>query len=199
VLTIPNVPNVPGVPPLSSFATGVVSLLVADAIALLGGLIVPSWGIFLNGIPVIEADSVVSLDYRQEWSISNYPVEKGAFESYDKVQTPFETRVRFASGGSQANRQALLDSIAAIAGDLNLYDVVTPEAIYQSVNVQRYSYDRAAARVGLMAVDVWVVQVRVSATQTFTQSASSSNAQATGQVQPQQPTTQQTTELLGAG
>ena len=196
---MPNVPNVPGVPPLSSFATGVVTLLVADALALLGGLIVPTWGIFMNGVPVIEADSVASLDYRQEWSISNYPVEKGAFESYDKVQTPFEARVRFASGGSQANRQALLDSIAAIAGDLNLYDVVTPEAIYQSANVQRYSYDRAAARVGLMVVDVWLVQVRVSATQIFTQSPSSSNAQATGQVQPQQATTQQTTELLGAG
>jgi hypothetical protein len=194
-----NVPNVPGVPPLSSFATSTISLLAADAVTLLGGLLAPQWGIFLSGVPVIVADSVVALDFKQEWTISNYPVEMGAFESYDKVQTPFEARVRFSAGGSAANRQALLNSIAAIAGDLNLYDVVTPEVIYQSVNVGHYDYHREAARgLGLMVVDVWLIQVRVSATQTFTQSPSSSNPQAVGQVQPQAATPQQTTELQGA-
>jgi hypothetical protein len=197
-----NVPQVPGVPPLSSFAASAITLLVADAITLLGGLLVPTWGIFLNGVPVIEADSVVSLDYKQEWSISNYPVEQGAFESYDKVQTPFEARVRFSAGGSQANRQALLDSIAAIAGDLNLYDVVTPEAIYQSVNVQHYDYSRQAQRgLGLMVVDVMVVQVRVSQPTAFsnTQQPNGANPQSAGQVQPVAATPAQDTSLLSAG
>ena len=187
-----NVPNVPGVPPLASFSSSVITLLVADAITLLGGLLAPLWGVFLNGLPVIAADSVVSLGFKQEWAISNYPVEKGAFESYDKVQTPFEARVRFASGGSLANRQDLLNSIAAIAGDLNQYDVVTPEVIYQSVNVADYHYSREAARgLGLMVVDVLLLQIRVSATQTFTQSPSSSNPQSVGQIQPQAASTQQ--------
>src|SRR5262249_51706443 len=135
-----------------------------------------------------------------EWAIANYPVEKGAFESYDKVQTPYEVRVRFASGGSIPNRQALLNSIAAIAGDLNLYDVVTPEAIYTSANIAHYDYNREAARgLGLMVIDVLFQQVRVSSTQTFTQSPSSSNPQSVGQVQPQAASSQQTTELLAAG
>ena len=73
------------------------------------------WGVFSGGAPVITADTVTSLDYKQEWAISDFPVERGAFESYDKVALPYDARVRFAAGGSAANREALLGSIAAVA------------------------------------------------------------------------------------
>jgi hypothetical protein len=129
----------------------------------------------------------VTFDYRQEWTVSDYPLEQGAFQSYDKVQTPFDVRVRYAAGGSQQNRQALLDSIAAIAGDLNLYDVVTPEAVYQSVNVTHYDYRRTATNgVGLLQVDVWCIEVRVTAQAQFqnVQNPTSASPQSQGNVQP---------------
>ncbi len=41
-------------------------------------------------------------------------------------------------GAGKRKREKLLSSIAAIAGDLNLYDVSTPESVYTSCNITRY-------------------------------------------------------------
>lgn len=136
-----------------------VVLLVRDLI----GQIAPpgaQWGVFSGGGAVITADTVTSLDYKQEWAISDFPVEEGAFESYDKVALPYDARVRFAAGGSDANRAALLGSIAAVAGTTQVFDVVTPEAVYVSATISHYSYTRTANRgLGLIQVDVWLLQI----------------------------------------
>jgi hypothetical protein len=58
----------------------------------------------------------VEFDFDQDWTIADYPQEQGAFQSYDKVQMPFECRVRLACSGPPAQRQAFLNSIFAIAG-----------------------------------------------------------------------------------
>lgn len=172
-----NVPNVPGVPAVLR-AVGAVStavnLLTSDAISLFGGsLFSQQWGIYLNVVPVVLADNVVSFDYRQQWTISDYPVEQGAFESYDKVQTPFNGRFRFTAGGSETNRQLLLDSIAVIAGDLNLYTIITPEAVYASCNVTHYDYSRSSNNgAGLITVDVWAEEVRQTVTAAMSNTAS---------------------------
>lgn len=173
---------IPGIPFLPSSVSIFIDipLLIGDAINFLTGFGGAQWGIFQDGIPVVEADSVVSIGYKQDWSISQYPVEEGGFESYNKVDTPFNSRVRFASGGSQANRQALLDSIASIAGNLELYDVVTPEQVYPSVNIQGYNLIRTAQNgVGLIMLDVQLLEVRVTAESEFSNTKSPS---ATGQI-----------------
>lgn len=153
------------------------------------GLISPEWGVFnRNGKSVITADNVVSFEYKQEWTLSDYPIEKGGFESYDKVQTPFDARVRFGAGGSLSNRKKLLDSIAAIAGDLKLYDVITPEKSYTSVNIMHYDLARTAQNgAGFIIVDVWLMEVRVDADIDFssTQQPSGAPTSSGGQVQPQ--------------
>ncbi len=190
----PNVPNVPGVPPLlrnPNLASAALSLLVNQAIRFLVAPFSAQWGIYLGGAPVVLADSVVSFGYKQDWTVADYPVEEGAFESYDKVETPFGVRVRFASGGSTANRQELLDSIAAIADDLNLYDVVTPEAVYTSCNITHYDYHRdSKSGVGLLIVDVWLIEVRVTASASFANTKSPTAAGTTngGVVNPTTPT-----------
>jgi hypothetical protein len=161
-----DVPNVAGVPALlTGFAPGAIgaALMVADVVGLVFGSVGPQWGIFSGGSSVIAADSVASLEYKQDWAICDYPVERGAFETYNKVQVPFMSRVRFMAGGAEGNRAALLSSIAAIAGDFNLYDVATPETTYINVNVSHYDYHRTATNgVGLLVVDVWLQEVRVA-------------------------------------
>ena len=140
-------------------ANDFITLLTGD---LIGEVAPPGsqWGIFSGGGAVVIADTVLSLDYKQEWAISDFPVEEGAFESYDKVQLPFDARVRFVAGGSISNREALLSSIAAIAGTTQVFDVVTPEAVYPSATISHYSYARAANRgLGLLSVDVWLLQI----------------------------------------
>jgi hypothetical protein len=161
-----TVPNVPGVPSVVRAVTAAVSLplLTADAIlGFAGSLLIPQWGIFLGGLPVVLADNVTSFGYQQQWAVADFPIEAGGFETYDKVSTPFRSRFRFTAGGSEANRLALLASLEAIAGTTTLYNVVTPEKVYLNVTIDSYDYNRTAqSGVGLLAVDVSVTEVRVA-------------------------------------
>lgn len=175
-----NAPNVPGVPSIarSSIGGAVVSLLAADAYSLLSNIFgFPSWGIYFYGIPIVLADTVSAFDLQKTWTLSDFPVEGGAFESYNKVYVPFRGTFRFVAGGSELNRQALLLSIEAISGDLNVYDIVTPEAVYMGVNVTSYSYKRTAVNgVGLIQVDVVVEEVRPAPSVAYSNTASANSA-----------------------
>lgn len=185
---------IPGLPalPIGVTVFEAIPFIIADALSLLTGFAAAPWGIYQGGIPVVQADSVVSVGYKQDWSIADFQIEQGGFETYDKVDTPFSSRVRFASGGSQANRQALLDSIAEIAGNLELYDVVTPEQVYPSANIQSYDVQRSAHNgVGLIQIDVRLIEVRVTAVSEFsnTKSPTANSPTSTGTVQAIDPST----------
>lgn len=67
-----------------------------------------------NLLPVVA--STIEFDFEANYHISDYPQEQGAFQSYNKVQMPFECRVRLACGGTIAQRQAFLNSLLAILG-----------------------------------------------------------------------------------
>ena len=200
-----NVPNAPGVPSVNfAAATGaVLSFLTADAAGIFAGLFGgQQWGIYLDGAPVILADNVVTVDYRNSWTISDYPVEQGGFESYDKVATPFQARLRFSTGGSQSDRAAFIASVDAISSDLNLYDVVTPERIYINCNVNRVTYGRSGDRgAGLIVIDVELEEIRIQAAPVGTNTASPTSAPPIngGSVQPTAPTPAQTSQVPNIG
>lgn len=143
-------------------AADILTLLTEDAVSIFGGaLFGQQWGLFLDGAPVIIADNVVSFDYRKQYSVSDYPVEEGSFESYDKVELPADVRMTFSTGGSVADREAFLASCQAIVGDFNLYDAVSPEAIYPNMNVTHLDYRRTAQNgMGLMVVNLWLLEIR---------------------------------------
>lgn len=159
-----NVPNVDGIPAVAFAANaGIgIALAAADAIGLpFFGSGAAEWGIFRRGAPVVVCDNVVAFDHKADWAISDYPVEGGQFESYNKVTIPYDVRLVFTAGGSEANRAALLNSLRAIVGDLNYYDAVSPEAVYTPVNLVHLDYRRTAQNgVGLIIVSVWCRQVR---------------------------------------
>lgn len=164
--------NLPGVPALLTGFSAALSVtqnpIVRDV---LSGLSIPigaKWGIYSAGIPIpiIVCDTVVDMSFKQDYVVADYPIEKGGFVSYDKVFVPFETRVRFVAGGSIFNmqQQSMLDSIRAISGDTKLYDVVTPVATYDNCNIKHYDYHRSVQNgLGVLAVDVWLTQIRIVA------------------------------------
>lgn len=154
--------SIPGLPALLPDVEGLFSevlSLAADAILGIGAT-QSQWGIFLNGEPVVVSDNVVSFEFRQDFTISNYPIEGGAFASYNKVQHPFEVKFAFSTGGSDSDRQATLASIAAVIADTNLYDAVTPEGVYSNLNFTHQDYRINQGNVGLRVVDVWCEEVR---------------------------------------
>lgn len=166
------------------------------------------WGIFdSGGKSVIKADTVAAIDYDQDWRIATFPIEAddktpGSFSSYDKVSTPFSALLRFASGGAVSNKAQLLSSIDAIAGDLKLYQVVTPEAIYINANIGRYRYSRTALDgKGVLKVDVEVIQIRETTSTTVKSTAQPAGAgkSSGGTKQPQAPTPAQQSLASQAG
>lgn len=160
-----NVPDVDGVPAVL-FAIGAsagIALATADTVPfpLIGA---SPWGLYQGGEQVIQADTVLGVEYKEDWVIADYPIERGGFESYNKVATPFDLRLIFAAGGTEVNRTELLASIEAIIDDLNLYEVVTPEATYPNVNVIHYDYRRTTtAGLGMLVVSLYCQEVRQAA------------------------------------
>lgn len=119
---MPNVPNVPGVPTLSSYGAGIVTLVTSTVLSPLFGPSKNIWGLFdQNNNAVVVASNVVTMDFRQDFTIADYPIEGGiaaggaasSFLSYDKVTVPFEVKLRFSQGGGAS-------AIANLASELGV-------------------------------------------------------------------------------
>ena len=134
------------------------------------------WGIFTTDLdPIAPWDSVVKIDYRHEMKISDFPIERGAFASYNKVQVPFDIRISFAVGskGGIATRTKFLADLEFAVQSLQMYIVITPEATYSRANLTHMEYSRESRRgLNLLVVDVWVQEVRVSEGSAFTDNTS---------------------------
>lgn len=193
----PNVPKLPGVPQLlrsPNFPPGPPPIVgVAVALGRLWQALFaqPVWGIFrreepttesedgietvtvvAERVPVVVPDSILEFGYRNEYTVSDYPTQRGSFASYDKVANPAEIVLRMSKGGSERERKEFLDSIDAIAGDLLLYDIITPEKTYFNVNVIRQEVLRRGPRGAaiLAETDVYFREIReVSAVYSTTQ------------------------------
>ena len=139
---------------------------------------------------MVTADSVISMDARQEAVVADFPLEGGSFESYDKVDRPFDVRFRFASGGDDANRAALFSSVKTLLKDKSQkYMFIAPEDTFESVTVSHFDYHRTAVNgVGLPAIDVWGWQLLTGSTTAGggdnTQSVGASDQSNNGAVQP---------------
>lgn len=178
---------------------------------------------FLTGQQLINQFSVVDFEYKQDWNISTAPVEQGGFQAYNKVQLPFDIRMRVAAGGALQNRESLLtildnlanaglsagipgaptivntflsapsllsgvvSSITGTASAIPLFNVLAPEKIYLNMSVSHYDYKRTSINgLGVIVADIWLLEIRQTATSSFTntQLPTAAGQQAQGSVQP---------------
>lgn len=184
----PNVLNLPGVPQLvrtvAPFYTQLKVTLGVQAVQSqlwASSKAAPTWGIFdsTGTRQVITPDSVLNFDNRNDWRVSDFPVEQGQFASYNKVILPPEYSVRLTKGGSLSDRTAFLQQIATISGDLNKYILVTPERSYPSINVLRNEVTRRGAEGAyfLAEVDIFFREVVEVTPQYSSTTANTANAQ----------------------
>lgn len=213
--TYPNVPQAPGVPPLLRTIDEVqndIVLIGADALSIINLLSTPQWGLFdssgkpaFKPIPAAGLSGIVSTvlqvlgaggqsvgeeEYSLDHRVSDAPQEQGSFVSYNKVSSPYAGRVTYLCGGTSSQRGAFLTAVKAAQQSLNLYSLVMPEITYQSCTIVHHSYRRTARNgITLIAVDVWVEEVRVTGTAAFTNTQAPSGAAMVngGTVQPQTP------------
>lgn len=170
-IPFPNVPDLIGVPPLARNAK-----VPPTARAVLGFVEGALWNIFQqetewgifdeSGNPVIETSafsgvvgalaeaaglgggmlSTQSVEVVGEARVSDFPVEKGGFASYNKVTIPTMPTVTLAVGGSESVRADFLAWLEGAVASTDLYTVVTPEITYDNVTVEKYDYARTNSK-----------------------------------------------------
>lgn len=214
-INFPDVPKLPGVPPLPrspEFPTSVRSVLGLIQGALWRTAQISSqWGIFnsageslgnpdnfLNVIGIGSTLSTGGVDYSKETRVSDFPIERGSFASYNKVEMPATPKVTLCFGGSESDRRAFLEAVDAACKSTELYSVVTPEVTYIDYSLEKYDYQRRSNKgATMLMVEITLKEIRqVSSTYSVAakQIEAPKDVGATpnvdgGKVQPQTPNT----------
>lgn len=190
LIPFPDVPSRPGVPAVFREATiPSVSELAGFGLAELTDRIFgpPRWGLYgADGQQMLVFETFLSIAFNDGGQISSYPTEQGGFSAFNKVDAPFEATIKLAHGGDPASRNAMLSVLERMVGSTELYSVVTPEIVYPSANLVKYSYTRADKNgSSLLVVDLMLQEVRQTAVplSSATQDSSGADQESNGQVQ----------------
>lgn len=157
-----------GLPQINTLLSPVAA--VGDAVQPQSGTTGPQWGIFTQGGDLaITPDTVVSFEFSGSYRVISYPIEGGNFETYNKVQEPFEVRMVLRKSGTVSDRQAFIDTLDTIRASLDLYTAVSPEQAYDSLTITDVTYPRQADK-GVTTIDATITlkQINVTASSSFT-------------------------------
>lgn len=139
-----------GIPPLLNginaiFGKGIQLQTLGNTITnIFGGDSKVAWGIYLNGKVVLEVDGFIDFELQNSSQIANYRIEAGQFASYNKVDSPFSINIAMVKNGDTNELDKFLSDLDRISNDIELYDIVTPQHVYNSANMLQYSYKRNA-------------------------------------------------------
>lgn len=180
LIPFPDVPKLPGVPALPRSPNFPTTALAG--LGLLQGMlwrifqVQTRWGIFdskgkalgdpskftgLAAAGIGATLSTGSVDYAKETKVSDFPIERGGFASYNKVEMPASPVVTLCFEGSEKERRAFLESIDAACISTELYSVVTPEATYINYSIERTNYSRRATKgATLLTVEISLKEIR---------------------------------------
>ena len=183
-IPFPNVPKLPGVPaiprspkfpPVVQAALGVLQGALWSVLQ-----VQTQWGIFdakgkaladprkfqglagklLNSLGGTSY-STGAVDFSKETKVSDFPLERGGFADYNKVEMPAAPLVTLCMGGSEKDRKKFLDAIDAACLSTDLFSVVTPEVTYIGYSIERYSYQRRNSHgASLLMVEISLREIR---------------------------------------
>ncbi len=189
----PLVPDAPGVPPLlRNIATSIDAqtfgfLGLPDALSAIIGAEPVRWAVFdSNGQKIGPYESVFAVSYQNDTRVSDYPVEQGAFASYNKVNSPFDINVSLNCGGSEDDQAALLTALENAKNSLELFTVVTPTYTYRDVNFTGLAYRKLPQSGGYMLQAELIgreIRQKASAAYSLPQIPAAYDNEAQGQVQ----------------
>ena len=192
LINFPNVPNVAGVPALWRSATiPTVDALVNQGISAALEAIFGSerWGIYDQaGNLALDHDVFGGIEFKNASLVSTYVQEEGAFASYNKVNTPYDCRVRLLVGSDVVRRNSFLTALDLMLKSIDIYSVVTPDFTYPEATLQNYQYRRTSRNgVRIIEADLWFLEVRkaVDSEQQVPAEPSGANSISLGQVQAQ--------------
>lgn len=120
----------------------------------------------LVGQDALDFTSFVSFKVQAASTVSTFPVEQGAFATYNKSRHPDKFTVRLALNGTQARRDSFLASLQVLQRSTDLVDVLTPDHVYRNATMVSYDYARDKNNGwGRVVVDLHFEEVRIVALQ----------------------------------
>lgn len=167
--SIPGLSSIPSLPSLPDFkglvSSGTSALISFGGATLIRKIFGNQWGIFNQyGIPIMLADTVYSVKYQNGSQVSQAPVEKGTFTSYNKVQNPYQATVTMIRGGGNATMRGLfIAQLELLSKSTLLFHVITPEYVHLNAAIKGYDYARMpqdGAR--MIAANIYLEEVRES-------------------------------------
>jgi len=184
-IPFPNIPKVPGVPSIPRSPN--FPAAVSAGLGLVQGLlwrvfqVQTRWGVYdssgqalgdpaiftgfiggaLDAAGIGSTLSTGAVEYSKETRVSDFPLERGSFASYNKVETPAAPVVTLCLTGSENDRRTFLEAIDEACKSTDLYSVVTPEMTYIDYAIERYNYQRRNNRgATLLIVEVTLKEIR---------------------------------------
>ncbi|HGM9698243.1 TPA: phage baseplate protein [Proteus mirabilis] len=155
---MPDIPNWKGLP-----NAGLDAGISLGGAALINSLFGNYWGIFNEyGVPLLLADSVISLQYENKSRVVNAPIERGTFASYNKISDPWKATVQMSKGsGGALERGAFLAQLEILSKSTLRFIIITPEFVYKFANIVGYDLAREAKDgATLIKVNVHLEEIR---------------------------------------
>lgn len=114
-----------------------------------------------DGEIAINFTSFLTQDFVNGSKVSNYPIERGKFSSYNKTQNPFELVVSLGIEGDSFDIAEALDDIIELQEEAIKVIVITPTEVYDSVTLEEYSFQRSnTENIGMLAIDLKFQEIR---------------------------------------
>lgn len=192
MLPIEGIPNVPNFKGLNTAGTN--AMISLGGAALINAVFGNYWGVFNEyGIPILLADNVMSLKYANSSRISQAPIEKGSFASYNKVSNPYKATVQLSKGsGGTLLRGAFLTQIETLANSTLKFHIITPEFVYTNACIIGYDTARQASEgAQLIKVNLHLEEIREVIVQYDTEEVKNpddAEKKDGGEKQPEKPT-----------
>lgn len=120
-----------------------------------------------SGTRALPFDSMLSFSIDDASEVVSIPIENGSFAAYNKVDSPLSISVSLARQGSPADIDDFLTSLRDLKNSTELVSLQTPEAFYDDLNIESFSYSRSS-ETGAFVVDLQLVEIRQVDTQTTT-------------------------------
>lgn len=139
---IPGIPDIPGFKGLAT--SGIDALIGFGGAYAINRIFGNQWGVYNQfGIPILLADTFHSMKCQNTSQVSQAPVERGTFTSYNKVQDPYKATVTLIKGGgNQTERGAFIAQLEALSKSTLLFHVVTPEYVHRNAAIVGYDFAR---------------------------------------------------------
>lgn len=176
VLGVPPLPRSPRFPPVAQVAVSLIQGVIYRAFQ-----VGNRWGIYdskgkalgdpskftgllggaIEAVGLGSTYSTNSVDFSKETRVSDFPLERGGFAQYNKVEMPANPIVTLCLDSNEAGRRSFLEAVDKATLSTDLYSVVTPEVTYINYSVERYNYSRRSDKgATLLYVEITLKEIR---------------------------------------